>query len=129
MLHAAVGLAAQLGDATRHTFALVTLGMALALAGARGDPQRAARLFGAAEARWQASGIVRYAPDQPAYEHDVAGARARLDERAFAAAWAEGRALTARQAIASALEEPRPAADGAARVAGGARSAGLARPA
>jgi predicted ATPase len=79
-----------------------------ALEGVCGDPLHAARLFGAAEAQWQASGAVRYAPDQPAYVRDVASLRAQLDEDEFAAAWTAGRTMTAQQAIAYALEETRP---------------------
>jgi hypothetical protein len=39
------------------------------------------------------------------YDRDVAVARAQLGETAFAAAWAEGRAMTLEQAVAYALEE------------------------
>ena len=65
---------------------------------------RAARLFGAAEAWWLACGAVRNAPEQQAYEHDVAGVRAQLEGSAFSAAWAEGRAMTLDQILAYALE-------------------------
>jgi hypothetical protein len=43
-----------------------------ALEGTEGEPLRAACLHGAAEAQWRASGAVRYWPDQPAYERDLA---------------------------------------------------------
>ena len=44
-------------------------------------------------------------PDERAcYERSVAAARAQLDEAAFAAAWAEGRAMTLEQAILFALD-------------------------
>jgi tetratricopeptide (TPR) repeat protein len=79
-----------------------------AVEGAEGEVTRAARLFGAAEAQWRASGAVRYAPDQPVYERDVASVRAKLDEDAFEAAWAEGMAMNAQEAIAYAMEETRP---------------------
>jgi hypothetical protein len=39
------------------------------------------------------------------YELDVAETRAELGEEAFAAAWAEGQALTWQEAAAEALEE------------------------
>jgi hypothetical protein len=39
----------------------------------------------------------------------VTTARASLDEDAFAAAWAEGQAMSLEQAIAYALEAPTPA--------------------
>jgi predicted ATPase/transcriptional regulator with XRE-family HTH domain len=75
-----------------------------AVEAAQGEPVRAARLFGAAEAQWQAIGAIRYTPDLQAYERDVASVRTQLDEPAFAAAWAEGRALTLDQALAHALQ-------------------------
>ena len=77
-----------------------------ALAGARGQPARAARLFGAAAALRRRAGVARYAPEEPAYARDVAAARAQVDAAAFAAAWAEGEALPLEQAVAAALEEP-----------------------
>jgi predicted ATPase/transcriptional regulator with XRE-family HTH domain len=74
-----------------------------ALAAAKGQACRAARLFGAAETHWRVSGLVRYAPDRPAYERDVVAARAQLDDQAFAAAWAFGQAMSADVAIAYGL--------------------------
>jgi tetratricopeptide (TPR) repeat protein len=79
-------------------------GMA-ALANRTQTPERAATLFGAAEA------LAAYGPtpatlvSHPAYTRDVAATRAQLDEAAFEAAWAEGRAMTLDQAIAYALED------------------------
>ena len=43
-------------------------------------------------------------PDHADYERFVAAARSDLDEEAFAAAWAKGRAMTLEQAIAYAIE-------------------------
>jgi len=40
---------------------------------------------------------------------DLAAMRAELGEAAFAAAWAEGRAMPLKQAVAYALENPTPA--------------------
>jgi non-specific serine/threonine protein kinase len=69
------------------------------------EPQRAARLWGAVEARREITG-KRAAPTARAiYERAMAVARAQLDEDAFAAAWAAGRAMSLEQAIAYALEE------------------------
>jgi hypothetical protein len=81
-----------------------TLDWLAAVALAHDDVVRAARLFGAAEAQWRASGAVRYAADQPAFERDLAAVRARLDERTFANAWTEGRAMNTDTAIAYALD-------------------------
>jgi hypothetical protein len=84
-----------------------------AVAGAEGQPRRAAQLFGAADVQWRVSGGVRYTPDQPTYERDIAEVRAQLDESAFAVAWAEGLAMNTEQAIAYALavESPQQDAD------------------
>ena len=79
-----------------------------ALEGAEADPVRAACLIGAAEAQWRASGAVRYSADQPAYECDVAGVRAQLDQHAFASALADGQLMNAQQVIAYALKKAAP---------------------
>jgi hypothetical protein len=39
-------------------------------------------------------------------DHDVAAVRAQLDDATFAAAWAEGQAMSLEQAVAYALAEP-----------------------
>jgi predicted ATPase/DNA-binding XRE family transcriptional regulator len=72
--------------------------------GEAGQSVDAARLFGAADAQWQASGAVRYAPERPAYEADLSRVRNQLDPGTFAAAWAEGNAMSAAQALDYALE-------------------------
>ncbi len=77
------------------------------LAAAQGDagqPVDAARLFGAADAQWEASGAVRYAPEQAVYTAELARVREQLDANTFPAAWAEGNAMSAEQAIDYALE-------------------------
>ncbi len=71
-----------------------------ALDGAFGQPTRAAKLLGAADARWRPSGAVRFTPDRPVYERDVAALRAVLHEQAFVDAWVEGQALGWEQAVA-----------------------------
>jgi hypothetical protein len=43
--------------------------------------------------------------DRPEYERDLAAAKVVLGEEAFAAAWAEGVAMSLQQAIDYALEE------------------------
>jgi predicted ATPase/DNA-binding SARP family transcriptional activator len=72
-----------------------------AVAGSRSQPERAARLFGAAQALREASGAA-LPPDE--YQRTLAAAQARLDEASWVAAWAEGQAMTLEQAIAYALE-------------------------
>ena len=71
------------------------------VAGAIGQPERAARLWGAAEVLWEPVG--RQVPaERAAYDRSVAAARAQLDLAAFTAAWAKGRAMPLEQAIAEA---------------------------
>jgi predicted ATPase/transcriptional regulator with XRE-family HTH domain len=79
---------------------LAGLGSAAAL---DAQPERAARLWGAAERLQQAIGCRPAPAARTTYERALATARAQLDEEAFAAAWAAGRALSLDQAIAEAL--------------------------
>ncbi|PYO39393.1 MAG: XRE family transcriptional regulator, partial [Gemmatimonadetes bacterium] len=73
------------------------------LASAQGQPIRAARLCGSAQALIESIGLTPAPADRYQYERNVAAVRASLGEAAFAAAWAEGRAMPLEQAIASAL--------------------------
>ncbi len=77
-------------------------GLAL-IASAQGNAERAARLFGVAEAARETFGITM--PRQERGDHERRGATTRegLGDAAFAAAWAEGRAMTLEQAIEYAL--------------------------
>lgn len=79
----------------------------VALAGvavAQGHPERAAQLFGAAQAIYDATGASVWAVNRPMYERDLAAARAHMNEEAFAAAWAQGQAMTLEQVIEYALK-------------------------
>ena len=78
-----------------------------ALAVARGQPERAARLYGSAAARLvgNVGGRHRYPHDQAEQERYINILRAQLDEATFNAAWEAGRTLTLDQAIDLALEE------------------------
>lgn len=71
-----------------------------------GKPEQAARLFGAVESLVESIGMAgRMNPsDQKEFDDYVTIVRAQLDDASFAAAWAEGRAMTMEQAIAYALE-------------------------
>jgi Tetratricopeptide repeat len=69
------------------------------------EPERAARLWGAAERLRQAIGCRPAPAARATYERAIATARAQLGEDAFAAAWAEGNALGLEQAIVYALSE------------------------
>ena len=75
-----------------------------ALVDADGRPRDAAVLFGAADAQWQASGAVRYAPDRAAFAADLARVQSRLNEDEFATGWREGHGLSREHAVAYALE-------------------------
>jgi len=74
------------------------------VAAAQRQPQRAARLFGAAEAIFDAIRIPLVPYQRAQRDRDVATTRTQLDEAAFLSAQAEGRAMTLEQAVASALE-------------------------
>jgi tetratricopeptide (TPR) repeat protein len=72
----------------------------------QGQRERAARLFGAAEALREAAGAPIPPGDRVDYEREVAAARAAPGEDAFSVVRAEGRAMALKHAIAFALEEP-----------------------
>lgn len=68
--------------------------------------RHAARLFGAAEAIRRSIGTVRFAPDGPDYETDVATLSSRLTSADVDAAWAGGEAMTPIQAVDLARRGP-----------------------
>jgi len=67
----------------------------------QGDPVWAARLWGTAEALREAMGTPLPPVYRADYERAVTAARTQLGEKSFAAAWAEGRAMTPEQALAA----------------------------
>jgi predicted ATPase len=71
----------------------------------KGEPERAAHFYGAADALRKRLGFPLSANERPRYESHVEAARAKLGKRAFEAAWAEGRAMTPEEAIAYALKD------------------------
>jgi DNA-binding CsgD family transcriptional regulator/tetratricopeptide (TPR) repeat protein len=78
------------------------------LAGVRAQPVRAARLWGAAESLRGAIGTILSPWERHAYGPYIDAARAQLDETAWEAAWAEGRAMTLEEAVEYALPEEEP---------------------
>jgi predicted ATPase len=76
-----------------------------ALALARAQPEQATRLLGAASALLAAIDHHLEHPDSAVYDDSLAKVRDQLDEAAFAAAWAEGQAMTMEEAIACATTE------------------------
>jgi hypothetical protein len=69
------------------------------LAAVRQQPDRAARLCGAAESLRARVGYLRRPFDQADLQATLAAARAALGPEAFAAAWSEGRATSLDQAV------------------------------
>jgi predicted ATPase/transcriptional regulator with XRE-family HTH domain len=83
------------------TWCLTGIGCAAALDQA---PERAARLWGAAEQLRQSIGCRGAPAARTTFERALAVARAQLGDEAFVAAWTQGRALPMEQAIAEALQ-------------------------
>jgi DNA-binding CsgD family transcriptional regulator len=73
----------------------------------RGEPARAAKLWGAEEALRESIGqpLSHHDRHHPDYESMVAAARSLLDEAAWETAWSEGRAMTPEEATEYALSE------------------------
>ena len=70
-----------------------------------GHEQHAAILYGAAQALRESIGAPLPPRDREEYERDVAALREALGEERFAAAWADGRALSLERAMDVALRE------------------------
>jgi predicted ATPase len=98
----ALVLAQAVGDASNVAACFKGLG---GVAAARGATERAAQVWGAAEALLETreAAVYAYTVDRAVYEQLVAAARAQLGDAAFAAAWAAGKALRVDHAIAYAL--------------------------
>jgi tetratricopeptide (TPR) repeat protein len=74
----------------------------------RAQYERAARLFGAAQALWEAAGLTGVTSpwslyERPDLEAEIAAVCGQVGEPAFARAWAAGHALTLDEAIGEAL--------------------------
>jgi DNA-binding NarL/FixJ family response regulator len=68
----------------------------------------AAQLWGAADALRDALGVPIPPVERADYERSLSAARVHLGERAFAAAWAQGRAMTPQRALAAQGHKPTP---------------------
>jgi len=88
------------GNVSKENIAASLEGLA-ALEVGQGAPSLAARLWGAAEALREAIGAPMYPVYRASYEQAMALARATLGEEEFAAAWAQGRAMTPEEALAA----------------------------
>ncbi|HSH80075.1 MAG TPA: tetratricopeptide repeat protein, partial [Herpetosiphonaceae bacterium] len=110
LLTEALHLAQQYGDKSVLMWGLEGLACLAAPEGTiRGEPvagaQRAARIFGAAEALRETQGELLSPDERSVYERHVAFARAHMQEPDWSAARAEGRAMPLEQAVAYALED------------------------
>jgi ATP/maltotriose-dependent transcriptional regulator MalT len=105
-----LSLAQEIGNEVQMCWPLVGLA---SVAAAEGQPVRAARLFGAAETRLDVKVLMNNI-EHAEYERVVQSARAQLGEKAFAAAWAEGRAMTPEQILTA--QEPEPLSEQLPRV-------------
>jgi hypothetical protein len=74
------------------------------IAVAKEQPERAARLFGAAEALREKLGADMTAYERMEYEPEVASLREGMDAEAFEAAWAAGAGMDVDRAIALARD-------------------------
>jgi non-specific serine/threonine protein kinase len=73
--------------------------------GVTGQPYRAARLLAAWEAAFEWMGATALPSAKREHDRTIATVRAQLDSTAFKAAWAEGRAMSLKQAVAFALQQ------------------------
>jgi len=108
MLEEGLASSRQMGDQANLSYFLEGLAV---VAGARGEARRSARMLGAAQGSMEEAGATvynYYMPDRALYERTLAAARAQLDEAAWAAAWEEGRAMTAEQAVEHTVAEEIP---------------------
>jgi predicted ATPase/DNA-binding CsgD family transcriptional regulator len=91
-------IAGKLGDKVQIASILEQLGEVIAV---HGEFTRTARLWGAAEALRDAMAAPLPPVYRAEYEQAVIAVRSALGEKAFAAAWAEGRTMTPEQALAA----------------------------
>jgi predicted ATPase len=69
------------------------------------QPERAARLLGAVESLRESIGAARQPFERQWQENRLEAIHSQLDEAAFAALWAEGRAMTLEEAVVFALND------------------------
>ena len=83
---------------------LTTLEGHACVAGARGEAQRAARLWGAAQSLQEAEGIPRDTDWLEEADARISAVRSGMGEQAWEEAWRKGRAMTLEEAVSYALE-------------------------
>lgn len=94
-----------------HRMIALALDGVAGMAIAQGQPERAARLFGAAMSMRVSDGLPVEPAFRDAHERGVVAARAALGEDAFAAGWADGAASSLLTVIAEATADACPASD------------------
>ncbi|MGH3144983.1 MAG: LuxR C-terminal-related transcriptional regulator, partial [Rubrobacter sp.] len=104
LLYEGTRITRELKDRLGGAYYALALGKVNAL---RGNPVRAARLWGAAEALREQMGmsLSRFELAESSHERDLSSVRSTLSEASFDAAWTEGRAMSLEQAIEYALSE------------------------
>jgi len=102
LLQESLQIARERGDKYLAPYGLVWLGR---VAFAMGDPLRAAKLFAAARAQFDATGLAMDPDEAPEYEKGLAAIRRTMDEPAFSAAWAEGERMRLDDAVVFALDQ------------------------
>jgi hypothetical protein len=75
------------------------------LAGAKGEAERAARLWGAAQSLHETKGIPRDIDFLAEADARISAVRSGMGEEAWEEAWRKGRAMTLDEAVSYALEE------------------------
>ncbi len=87
----------------KHLIVSNVLAQVLTIA-AKGDPERAARLIGGAEASLEEMGVGLQPGNQLEYERTLSLVRSQLDPATFEACWNEGRTMSIEQMVAHALQ-------------------------
>jgi hypothetical protein len=92
-----------LKESSNRTVVLAASGLA-GVAASRRQGERAARLFGAAEALSERMGVeVSWSAWRTLNERGLSAVRERIDAATLGEAWAEGRAMTLEEVVAEAL--------------------------
>jgi predicted ATPase/class 3 adenylate cyclase len=75
------------------------LGNLASIAGSRGNAARAVRLFGAAKAILEGTGMHLADLENPSFGEHLRAARSQMNEEAWKKAWEEGRAMTVEETV------------------------------
>ena len=103
LIRESLEIAYKRGDRYVAPYELIWLGR---VALGRGNPTRAATLFAAAKAQFDATGLAMDPDEGPEYEKGLAAIRGAQDDAPFEAAWAEGKKMTLDDAVTFALGPP-----------------------